>query len=135
MNPQPHKLAISALLITATLLSMPALGVGPAVIGDPPNNSRYQLRDVDAGMSERDYRQAYRNNRGQIQNFIKDYSESNLTALGIPLKGVRFIGAVAGAAITQDASFYVTKSKFLAVEIKDAAEDDRSVFFGFKVDW
>ena len=119
------------------MLSMPVLAFERPVVGDPSGKerSRYQLRDVDADMTEAEYRHTYRNNRGQIQNFIEDYSENSLTALGIPRKGIHFVGAVAGVAITQDATFYVNKSKFLAVEIKDAAEDDRSISFGFKVDW
>lgn len=136
MNRQLHKLAIFSLLVTANLLSTPILAVEPAA-GSPSSKERhrYQLHDVNADMSEREYRQAYRNNRGQIQNFIEDYSESNLAALGIPRKGVHLIGAVAGAAITQDATFYMNKSKLLAVQIKDAAEDKRSIYLGLKFDW
>jgi len=137
VNRQLHKLAISSLLITATVLPVPVPAVDSPGVGNPSGKERhrYQLRSIDADMSETEYRQAYRNNRGQIQNFIEDYSESNLTALGIPRTGIHFIGAVAGAAITQNATLYVNKSKFLALEIKDAAEDDRSIFFGLKVDW
>ncbi len=137
MNRQLHKLANSLLLITAAMLSMPVLAVEPPGVGEPSGRERhrYQLLDVDATMGEHEYRQAYRNNRGRIQNFIEDYSESSLTALGIPRRGVHVIGAVAAAAVTQDATFYVNKSKFLAVGIKNAAEQDRAVFFGVKVDW
>jgi hypothetical protein len=133
---QLNKLTISALLMTATTLSMPATAAEP-IVGTPSGKERdrYQLSNVHADMTEKEYRQAYRNNRGQIQNFIEDYSESSLASLGLPRKGVHLIGAVAGAAITQDATFYVNKSKFMAVEIRDAAEDDRSIFFGLKVDW
>ena len=137
MNRQLNKLASPLLIIAAVMLSMPVLAAEPPGVGEPSggNRYRYQLHNVDADMSERAYRQAYRDNREQIQDFIADFSESNLTALGMPRKGVHFIGAVAGAAVTQDATFYLNKSKFMAVEIKDAAEDDRSIFFGFKVDW
>jgi len=137
VNRQLHKLANPVLVITAVILSMPVLAAEPPGVGEISGKERYryQLLDVDADMSETAYRQAYRDNREQIQDFIADFSESNLTALGIPRKGVHFIGAVAGAAVTQDATFYLSKSKFMAVEIKDAAEDDRSIFFGFKVDW
>lgn len=136
MNNQRNKLTISALLIVATTLSMSASATEP-VVGTPSGKERdrYLLRNVHADMTETEYRRAYRNNRGQIQNFIEDYSESSLTSLGLPRKGVHLIGAVAGAAITQDATFYVNKSKLMAVEIRDAAEDDRSIFFGLKVDW
>ena len=134
MYRQLYKLASPLLVITAVTLSMPVLAAGPPGVREEERN-RFQLNAVDADMSETAYRQAYRDNREQIQDFIADFSESNLTALGIPRKGVHFMGAVAGAAITQDATFYVNKSKFMAVEIKDAAEDDRSIFFGFKVDW
>ena len=134
MYRQLYKFASPLLVITAVTLSMPVLAADPPGVREEERN-RLQLNAVDADMSETAYRQAYRDNREQIQDFIADFSESNLTALGIPRKGVHFMGAVAGAAITQDATFYVNKSKFMAVEIKDAAEDDRSIFFGFKVDW
>ena len=134
MNRQLYKLASPLLIMTAVTLSMPVVAADPSGVREEERN-RFQLNAVDADMSETAYRQAYRDNREQIQDFIADFSESNLTALGIPRKGVHFMGAVAGAAITQDATFYVNKSKFMAVEIKDAAEDDHSIFFGFKVDW
>ena len=135
MNRELHKLTNSLLLATAATLSWPSLAVEPVGVGESAGSDRYRLHNVDANMSEGEYRRAYRNNRGQIQNFIEDYSESSLTALGIPRKGVHLIGAAAGAAITQDATFYINKSKFLAIEVKDAAETDRAVLFGFKVDW
>ena len=135
MNHKINKLTNSFLLATAATLSWPTLAAEPVAVGESAGSDRYRLYNVDATMSEGEYRQAYRNNRGQIQNFIEDYSESSLTALGIPRKGVHLIGAAAGVAITQDATFYINKSKFLAIEVKDAAETDRAVLFGFKVDW
>ena len=126
---------IRQLLLTTILLSTPAWAAEPLDAGEASAWQRYQLRNVNANMDEAEYRKASRKNQKQIRHFIQDYSESSLTSLGIPRSGVRLLGAVAGAAITQDATFYVNKSKFLALGIKDAAENDRSIFLGFKIDW
>ena len=126
---------IRLLLLTAMLLSTPAWAAEPLDAGGETVWQRHQLRNVDASMGEAEYRQASRKNQKQIRRFIEDYSESSLTSLGIPRKGIQLFGAVAGVAVTQNATFYLNKSKFLAVEIKDAAADDRSVFLGFKIDW
>lgn len=126
---------IRLLLLVPLLLSTPAWAAEPLDAVGTSVWKRYQLRSVDASMDEEEYHQASRNNQKQIRRFIKNYSETSLTSLGIPRRGVHLVGAVAGAAITQNASFYLNKSKFLALEIKDAAEDDRSIFLGFKVDW
>lgn len=126
---------IRLLLLTTILLSTPAWATETLDVGETSGWKRYQLRNVNANMNEAEYRQASRKNQKQIQHFVKDYTESSLTSLGIPRGGVHFMGAVAGVAVTQNATLYLNKSKYLAVEFRDAAEDDRSVFLGFKVDW
>jgi hypothetical protein len=104
-------------------------------VGEPTEVEKYHWRSIDVGMSAEEYRQAYRENQDQLTDFVEDYSESTLMALGIPRKGVHMMGAVAGAAITQEATLYLNSSKSLALDIKDAAEDDRAVYIGFKLDW
>jgi hypothetical protein len=56
-------------------------------------------------------------------------------ALGVPKSGVRTLGVVAGAAITQTATVYLNTGKTLFIDIKDAAQDDRAIFFAIKRSW
>jgi hypothetical protein len=86
-------------------------------------------------MSTGDYRHSYRHNRRIVRDFVKSYSESTLTSIGVPKTGVKLMGAAAGVAAGQDAKLYLNKSKIMALELKDATEDDRAVFFGIKLDW
>jgi len=86
-------------------------------------------------MSEGDYRNSYRHNQRIVRDFVKSYSESTLTSMGIPKTGVRLMGAAAGMAAGQDARLYLNKSKIMALELKDATANDRAVFFGIKMDW
>jgi hypothetical protein len=55
--------------------------------------------------------------------------------MGIPKTGIKLMGAAAGLAAGQDARLYLNKSKIMALELKDATENDRAVFFGIKMDW
>jgi hypothetical protein len=86
-------------------------------------------------MSEGEYRSSYRHNQRIVRDFVKSYSESALTSIGVPESGVKFMGAAAGMAAGQDARLYLHDSKIMALELKDATEDDRAVFFGIKFDW
>ncbi len=86
-------------------------------------------------MTADEYKQAYRSNQRQILKYIESYSESTLMAIGIPKKGVAALGAVAGAAVTQEATVYLNSSKSLAIDIKDAAQDNRAIFFAIKHEW
>jgi hypothetical protein len=45
------------------------------------------------------------------------------------------LGAVAGAAVTQNGTVYLNSGKSLAIDIKDAAQDDRAIIFAFKRKW
>ena len=86
-------------------------------------------------MSEGEYRSSYRHNQRIVRDFVKSYSENTLTSMGVPKSGVKLMGVAAGLAAGQDAKLYLNKSKFMALELKDATEDDRAVFFGIKLDW
>ena len=86
-------------------------------------------------MSEGDYRYYSRHNQRIVRNFFKSYSENTLTSIGVPKTGVKLMGAAAGLAAGQDAKLYLNKSKLMALELKDATESDRALFFGFKMDW
>ena len=106
------------------------------VVAKQPNEPEHlQLRSVNATMTADEYKRAYRSNQRQILKFVESYSESTLMSLGIPKMGVEALGAVAGAAVTQEATVYLNSSKSLAIDIKDAAQDDRAIFFAIKHEW
>lgn len=81
------------------------------------------------------YRQASHSNQQQIRHFVESYSENTLLSLGVPKTGINLIGAVAGAAVTQNATVYLNDQKSFAIDIKDAAQDDRAIYFGYKLSW
>jgi hypothetical protein len=95
----------------------------------------FQLRSVDATMTADEYEQAYKSNQRHILKFVKAYSENTLSALGVPKFGVEALGAVAGAAVTQESTVYLNAGKSLAIDIKDAAQDDRAIYFAIKRKW
>jgi hypothetical protein len=102
----------------------------------PPDVDRYQLQSVDSNMSAEDYRRVYRDNQHRVSKFITHYSEQSLLSLGLPKSGIRVAGALAGAALTnQDATLYLNSGKSLAIDIKDAGQDDRTIFFAIKHSW
>ena len=86
-------------------------------------------------MSAGEYKGSYRHNQRIVRDFVKSYSDSTLTSMGIPKTGGKLMGAAAGLAAGQDARLYLNKSKIMAIEVKDATENDRAVFFGIKMDW
>ncbi len=86
-------------------------------------------------LSDQEYRSISRHNQRRVRNFFESYSENTLLAMGIPKTGVKVIGVAAGLAASQDATLYLNKSRFLALEFKDLVKDKRTVFFGIKMDW
>jgi hypothetical protein len=96
--------------------------------------NRHQWRTVDANMSSDEYETAYRRNLRLVRNTLKAYSKDALTSIGIPEVGINFVSAAVGLAV-HDTRFHLNKSKTLALELKDVADDGRSLFLGFKVNW
>jgi len=94
-----------------------------------------QLTPVGADMTADEYRDAYRQNQKQLRNFVRDYSENSLLALRVPRRGVQLMGAVAGFAVTQNATLYLNDRKSFAINIKDTSQDDRAIYFGYKRSW
>lgn len=88
-----------------------------------------------AGMSDQQYRHAYRSNQHRIGRFIKSYSENVLRSAGIPRAGIKAIGVAAGLATNRDATLYLNRSHILALQFKDVVNDNRALFFGVKMDW
>ncbi len=116
------------------LAGIPLYSAGAAA-KPPGEHDQLELRSVDATMTADEYRQAYRSNQRRIAKFVESYSEDTLMALGIPKKGIEALGAVAGAAVTQQGTLYLNSSKSLAIDITDAAQDDRAIFFAIKRKW
>lgn len=95
---------------------------------------RQQWRTVDTSMSTEEYETAYRRNLRVVRNTLKSYSKEAFASVGVPAAGVEFLGAAVGLAV-RDASFHLNKSKTLALELKDVADEDRTLFLGIKMDW
>ena len=127
-----HQIITSAVLLTACCAVCAADG-GAQTSNHKPD--RHEWQSVSGDMSEGEYRNSYRHNQRIVRKFVKSYSESTLASIGIPESGVKFMGAAAGLAAGQDARLYLNDSKIMALELKDATEDDRAVFFGIKIDW
>ena len=113
--------------------SVCAADSGSQTSGDKPERREWQA--VSGDMSTGEYRSAYRHNQRIVREFVKSYSESALMSIGIPKSWVQFTSAAAGLAAGQDARFYLNDSKIMVLELKDATEDERAVFFGIKIDW
>ena len=128
----PYPIVTSAFLLTACC-SVCAADRGSETSGHKPD--RHEWQTVSGNMSAGEYRNSYRHNQRIVRNFVKSYSESTLTSIGVPKSGVRLMGAAAGLAVGQDARLYLNDSKIMALELKDATVDDRAVFFGIKLDW
>jgi hypothetical protein len=97
--------------------------------------ARHEWQSISGDMSASEYRQSYRHNQRIVRDFVKNYSESALTSVGVPKTGVKVLGAAAGLAAGKDARLYLNDSKIMALELRDATEDDRALFFGISLDW
>ena len=61
-------------------------------------------------------------------------SSAGASSAGLLSAGASTLAA-AGLAAGQDARLYLNKSKIMAIEVKDATENDRAVCFGINMDW
>ena len=95
---------------------------------------RNQWRTVDVNMTNEEYQSAYRNNLRLVRNSLKSYSKDTLVSLGVPEAGVNFMSAAVGLAV-HDARFHLNKSKTMALELKDVAGQDRSLFLDVEFNW
>ncbi len=125
-------ITISAFLLVTSTSVLAADGGAETEDSKP---ARHEWQSVSGEMSASEYRQSYRHNQRVIRDFVKNYSESTLTSVGVPKTGVKLLGAAAGLAAGQDARLYLNDSKIMALELRDASGDDRALFFGIKLDW
>ena len=93
-----------------------------------------QWRTVDTTMTPEEYETAYRRNLRLVRNTLKSYSQEAFASIGVPEAGIEFMGAAVGLAV-RDARFHLNESKTLALELKDVADEDRTLFLGIRMDW
>jgi hypothetical protein len=106
--------------------------------GDTPllniGTDRDQWRPVNPQMTPEDYRESSRNNLQLARRTLASYSQESLTSLSMPEMGINLVGTAVGLA-AGTASFNVNKSKTMAVEFENLAEDKRALMFRVKIDW
>jgi hypothetical protein len=95
---------------------------------------RQQWRTINTNMSPEEYETAYRRNLRVVRDTLKSYSKEAFASMGVPAAGVEFMGAALGLAV-RDARFDLNKSKTLALELKDVADEDRTLFLGIRMNW
>ncbi len=127
----PTTIFVLALLASAQLYAEDAVfSVGKSAIDRPD-----YWQTFSTSMSDQQYRNTYKNNQRQIGKFLKSYSENTLLSVGIPKAGVKILGVAAGLATNRDATLYLNKSRILALQVKNPANDNRAMFIGIKMDW
>jgi hypothetical protein len=106
----------------------------PVASGTDHEFERRPWRTVDANMSPNEYRDTCRENQRLAQDTLMFYSKRTFTSIGVPEAGIEFMGAAVGLAM-HDARFHLNKSGTVALELKDVADKDRTVFLGIKMAW
>ena len=124
-----HKNSAGFLLLLGTCLFT---GIAAAQSREPAG---FELQSVDSNMSADEYQRACHSNQHRIRKFLETYSEDTLLSWGVPKAGIQVLGAVAGAAVSQEATLYLNSSKSLAIDLQDAAQNDRAIFFAIKHKW
>ena len=99
------------------------------------NLDNLELQSTDGSMSPEDYRQAYQHNQDVLFDQLKLFSENTLQSIGVSRTSTKYLGAAASLAVNQGAKLNLNKSRNLALEFTDIGDDDRSVVFGFSLDW
>lgn len=123
-------LSALALLASAQLHAEEAIfTVGESSLAKP----HWQTYSTD--LSDQEYRRISRHNQRRVRNIVKSYSENTLLSMGVPESGVKFVGIAAGLAANRNATLYLNKNRFLALQFKDVINDNRAMFIGIKMDW
>jgi hypothetical protein len=95
---------------------------------------RDQWQPVNLQMTPEDYSAISRNNLRLARRALTSYSQERLTSLRVPEMGMNLLGAAVGLA-TSSTSFHINKSKTMAVEFENLAEEKRALMFKLKFDW
>ena len=115
------------------------LGAGPLIVPSAaaatPDRDQLRLQSFDTTMNGDQYHEVYRRNQRHIYKFLASYTEKTLTGWGMPEGGIHLLGAVAGAAVSRQATLYLNDSKSFAVDLQDVVNNDRAIFFALKRRW
>jgi len=126
----PVAISVLALLVSAQLHAGEAIfSVGNSSV----EKVHWQTYTTD--LSDQEYRSIYKYNQKRVRKFLTSYSENTLLSMGVPEYGVKFIGVAAGLAANRNATLYLNKSRFLALEFKDVINGDRAMLLGIKMKW
>ena len=93
-----------------------------------------RLQRADLNVSIQEYKKTYSRNRRYVGNTLGSYSKHALGLIGIPEQGIDVMGAALGMAIN-GARLNLNESKTLGLELKDAADSDRTIYFGVRLQW
>jgi hypothetical protein len=96
----------------------------------PPNDAKSQWRAVDSRMTPDEYRAASRQNWRAVRRALTD----GLSDLGVSETSTRVAGAIVGLAVGEP-EIHLNRRKTLALQFKDAAEEDRSIFLNYNLAW
>lgn len=127
--------------ITGLALALLLLGPGSLACADEKDwlttrfgTDRNQWQTVNARMTPEEYRQKYKKNRSVARRVLTNYSKDTLLSLGVPETGIKLMGTAIALA-TRTTRFHIDKNKLMALEFKNATEDNRTLFFKFSIDW
>jgi hypothetical protein len=95
---------------------------------------RDQWQPINPQMTPEEYRELSRNNLRLARGALTSYTQERLTSLRVPEMGINLLGAAVGLAASTS-RFHVNKSKTMAVEFENLAEDKRALVFRVKLDW
>lgn len=101
---------------------------------EPAQVPDYQWRIVTPDMTPNELTRNTSHNQRLLGNSLRTYSENLFTSLGMSRSEINILGTAVGLAV-HDARYHLDDSKILALELRDIAEGERSLFFGINVDW
>lgn len=127
---------LSATISVLALLASAQLHAEEAIfsVGET-GKDKLHWQTYSSDLSDQQYRRISRQNQRQLRNFAKSYTENKLLSMGVPETGIKVMGVAAALAANRNTTLYLNKNHFLALEFKDVTNDNRAMFFGFKVDW
>ena len=126
---------------TIIIVSAFLLGTGSIVHAEDRESSllnlgfkHQQLRGVDMNISTQEYQELYTRNQKYIRKTLGSYSKGALKMIGIPERGINYMGAAVGV-IMNGSRLNLNKSKTLVLEVKNVGDSERAWYFGISLDW
>jgi len=131
-----RRIRLSATISVLALLASAQVHAGETIFSVGETNiDKLHWQTYSTDLSDQEYRRISRHNQRRIRNFVKSYSENTLLSMGVPETGIKVMGVAAALAANRNTTLYLNKSHFLALEFKDVANDNRTMFLGFKKKW